>query len=74
MKIVIGSNTFGTYKRQDIAVESWQELSEKFDIDLYNIQFKDEEKFQKMAVEVEVETQPACWGLGFWNLSNTHSC
>jgi hypothetical protein len=43
MKIVIGSNTFDTYRRQDIAVQSWKKLADEFDVELYNIQFKDEE-------------------------------
>ena len=42
MKIVLGANTFGEYKRQDIAVESWRVLSKEFNVDVYDIQFEDE--------------------------------
>ena len=49
MKIVLGTNTFGKYKRQDIAVDSWLHLRDKHDIDLYDIQFADEKKtFQEI--------------------------
>lgn len=41
-RIVIGSNTFGKYHRQDVAVDSWKHLQQKYDIDIYDIQFKDE--------------------------------
>jgi len=42
MKIVIGSNTFGKYHRQDVAVDSWKYLQSNFDVDVYDIQFADE--------------------------------
>jgi hypothetical protein len=44
MKITIGTNTFGNIHRQNIAVESWYALRDKFDIDLYDFQFVDEQK------------------------------
>jgi len=37
MKIILGTNTFGKYHRQDIAVQSWLKLG----IDVYDIQFTD---------------------------------
>ena len=44
MKILLGTNTFGNYKRQDIAVQSWKKLKEIFPdtVELMNIQFEDE--------------------------------
>ena len=39
MKIIIGTNTFGKYHRQDVAVESWKHLG---DVNLVNVQFEDE--------------------------------
>ena len=44
MKILLTTNTFKTYKRQDIAVQSYKKLKELFpdNVDLLNIQFKDE--------------------------------
>jgi hypothetical protein len=48
MKIIIGCNTFKSYHRQDIAVQSWELLKEQFsEIELYDVQFKDEEKNHK---------------------------
>jgi hypothetical protein len=50
MKILIGTNTFGSYKRQDIAVESWLHLKTLYpdNVDLIDIQFKkDEATFEK---------------------------
>jgi len=43
MKISIGTNTFQNFHRQNVAVESWYELRNKFGINLYDFQFKDEE-------------------------------
>ena len=49
MKIVLGTNTFNTYKRQDIAIDSWLHLRDLHDISLYDIQFIDEKrKFEKV--------------------------
>jgi hypothetical protein len=44
MKILLTTNTFKTYKRQDIAVQSYKKLKELYpdNVDLLNIQFKDE--------------------------------
>ena len=39
MKIVIGTNTFGSYHRQDVAVDSWKHLASKFDcVDVIDVQ------------------------------------
>lgn len=49
MKIVIGCNTFNSYHRQDIAVQSWELLKQEYsNVDLYDVQFKDEEKNYKI--------------------------
>lgn len=37
MKIILGTNTFEKYHRQDVAVQSWQKLG----IDIYDVQFTD---------------------------------
>lgn len=44
MKILLGTNTFGTYDRQDIAVDSYKELKKLFpnNVDIIDIQFQDE--------------------------------
>lgn len=50
MKILIGTNTFGSYKRQDVAVDSWRYLKELYPdiVDLVDIQFvKDVDTFEK---------------------------
>jgi hypothetical protein len=45
IRIALVTNTFGKYHRQNVAVESWIHLKSKFPdvLELYNIQFKDEE-------------------------------
>lgn len=44
MKILIGTNTFGKYKRQDIAIDSYRELKNEFPdvVDIIDVQFEDE--------------------------------
>lgn len=41
MKLLIGTNTFGRYDRQDVAVESWKYLSDVYDCDVMDVQFQD---------------------------------
>jgi len=50
MKIVIGTNTFGKYHRQDVAVESWKHLS---DVKLVNVQFEDEKDSFNVQYDME---------------------
>lgn len=43
MKIVIGTNTYGNYDRQQIAVDSWKHLAATYPgVSLLNVQFDDE--------------------------------
>jgi len=43
MKIVIGTNTFGKYHRQNVAVESWHHLRDTFNcVSLHDVQFRNE--------------------------------
>lgn len=44
MKIILGSNLFGNYHRQNVAIESWLHLNEQFDVDVYDVQFDDAEQ------------------------------
>lgn len=52
MKILIGTNTFGNYHRQTVAIDSWQYLVEQcvtnydapYSVSLVDIQFRNEEK------------------------------
>jgi len=42
MKITIGCSTYGSSDQQQIAIESWRELEQKFnDVSLVNVQFND---------------------------------
>jgi len=50
MKIIIGTNTFGKYHRQDVAVESWKHLS---DVKLVNVQFEDEKDSFNVQYDME---------------------
>lgn len=42
MKILIGTNTYKKYKRQDIAIDSYVHLSNKYNCDIVDVQFVDE--------------------------------
>ena len=52
MNILLGANTFGNYHRQNIAVDSWIHLREKYGVKLCNIQFKDEENSFKSEYDI----------------------
>jgi len=43
MKVLIGTNTYKKYKRQDIAIDSFIHLSDKYDCDIIDVQFADED-------------------------------
>jgi hypothetical protein len=43
-KIIIGSNTYGEYHRQNVATDSWIYLSKIRNVEVVDVQFKDEEK------------------------------
>ena len=58
IKILILTNTFGKYKRQDIAVESFLYLKKLYpeNIDILNVQFKDEKNsFQNVYNDIPVD-------------------
>jgi hypothetical protein len=57
MKITIGTNTYGNYDRQAIAVDSWNSLKNKFPniVNVIDIQFKDEEKTFKKNYELDTK-------------------
>ena len=57
MKILIGTNTFGNYHRQNVAVDSWKFLKEKFhdQIDIIDIQFADEKNIFKNNYNLDVK-------------------
>lgn len=46
MKILLTTNTFGSYKRQDIAIQSYKKLLEEFPdiLSFFDIQFRDEKE------------------------------
>lgn len=43
-KIIIGSNTYSEYHRQNVATDSWIHLSKIRNVEVVDVQFKDEEK------------------------------
>lgn len=40
MKIIIGTNTFGNYHRQNVAIDSLVHLKKTFDLQLFDVQFE----------------------------------
>jgi len=56
MKILIGTNTFGKYKRQDIAVDSYKHLKKVFPdvVDVLDVQFRDEESTSKNHYKLDI--------------------
>lgn len=54
MKIVLGSNIFGKYHRQDVAVDSWKHLMGKYPdfVQIKAVQFEDEPTIEYDGIEV----------------------
>lgn len=53
-KIIIGSNTYSEYHRQGVATDSWIHLSKEHEVDVVDLQFKDEE--DQFARHYDIET------------------
>jgi hypothetical protein len=57
MKILIGTNTFGSYDRQDIAVDSYKALKSQYPdvVDVIDVQFQDEKETFKNIYGLDVK-------------------
>lgn len=72
MKILIGSNTYGRYHRQGIAVDSWKYLAEQYDfVDVVNVQFNDNTTILEQAHKVRVHDLNTIYALNRSSLDVT---